>query len=67
MNHKFHNLPRKIQAAKKFLANLKNLKLMRRAQVVKKKANLTKANLKKEIQKQANRKITKTQRKKMNL
>jgi hypothetical protein len=51
MNRKIHNLTRRIQAVKKFLANLKNKKIMRKAQAVKKKANL-----KMEIQKKKSRK-----------
>ena len=62
VNRKIRYLTKKIQAVKKFRMNLKNHKLMRKVQVMKKKANLTKANRKKEILKK-----TKTQRKKMNL
>ena len=51
MNRKVHNLTRRIQAVKKFLANLKNKKIMRKAQTVKKETNL-----KKEIWKKKSRK-----------
>jgi hypothetical protein len=58
-NRKFHNLTKKTLTAKKFRANLKNHNLMGRTQAAKKKSNLMKANLKKEIWKQANQKKTK--------